>query len=56
MTKTNSTPDQRNDTRIGKKSYEKPTFQYEDVFVTSALSCAKAIDQSTCMFQSPKSS
>jgi hypothetical protein len=39
-----------------KKNYEKPSFQYEEVFVTSALSCAKAIDQSTCMFQAPKSS
>ena len=40
----------------GKKPYERPSFQYEDVFVTSALSCAKAIGESTCMFQAPKSS
>ncbi len=26
---------------IGKKPYEKPDFRYEQVFVTSALSCGK---------------
>ncbi len=26
---------------IEKKPYEKPTFRYEQVFVTSALSCGK---------------
>jgi hypothetical protein len=26
---------------IRKKPYEKPTFRYEQVFVTSALSCGK---------------
>lgn len=26
---------------IGKKPYEKPGFRYEQVFVTSALSCGK---------------
>jgi hypothetical protein len=28
-------------TPIAKKPYEKPTFRYEKVFVTSALSCGK---------------
>jgi hypothetical protein len=55
MTKTNANGDGSKDPGT-KKSYEKPAFQYEEVFVTSALSCAKAIDQSSCMFQSPKSS
>jgi hypothetical protein len=40
----------------GKKSYEKPGFRYEEVFVTSALSCTKAINESSCMFSGQKSS
>jgi len=33
----------------GKKPYEKPSFRYERVFVTSALSCGKITDtQSGC--------
>ncbi len=28
---------------IEKKAYEKPSFRYEQVFVTSALSCGKII-------------
>jgi hypothetical protein len=31
-----------------KKSYEKPTFRYEQVFVTSALSCGKLDTQASC--------
>jgi hypothetical protein len=32
-----------------KKPYEKPTFRYEHVFVTSALSCGKVSPtQATC--------
>jgi hypothetical protein len=31
-----------------KKPYEKPSFRYEDVFVTSALSCTKAPHELTC--------
>jgi hypothetical protein len=34
----------------GKKPYEKPGFRYEEVFVTSALSCTKQPSESTCMF------
>ncbi|MFZ0761263.1 MAG: hypothetical protein WAM69_15050 [Candidatus Sulfotelmatobacter sp.] len=34
---------------IGKKPYEKPGFRYEQVFVTSALSCGKITSsQSGC--------
>jgi hypothetical protein len=33
----------------GKKTYEKPTFRFEEVFVTSALSCGKiSSTQSSC--------
>jgi hypothetical protein len=56
MTVNHSSPEDEDESPGGKKPYEQPRFQYEDVFVTSALSCAKAFDQSTCMFQSPRSS
>jgi hypothetical protein len=56
MTMDHSSRQGQEDTAGEKKNYEKPSFQYEEVFVTSALSCAKAIDQSTCMFQAPRSS
>ncbi len=38
---------------IRKKPYEKPGFRYERVFVTSALTCSKAGDQSQCMLNPP---
>jgi hypothetical protein len=39
-----------------KKPYEKPSFRYEQVFVTTALSCGKAtITQSNCASQPTKS-
>ncbi|HEY1678062.1 MAG TPA: hypothetical protein VGG04_10175 [Candidatus Sulfotelmatobacter sp.] len=31
-----------------KKPYEKPSFRYEQVFVTSALSCGKTGTQAQC--------
>jgi hypothetical protein len=31
-----------------KKPYEKPTFRFEQVFVTSALSCGKTGTQAQC--------
>jgi hypothetical protein len=31
-----------------KKPYEKPTFRYEQVFVTSALSCTKTGSEGQC--------
>lgn len=37
-----------------KKPYEKPGFRYEQVFVTSALTCSKAGDQSQCMLSTLK--
>jgi hypothetical protein len=44
-----------NDTSIDKpsipvtrKPYEKPSFRYERVFVTSALSCGKTISEGQC--------
>jgi hypothetical protein len=33
---------------IDKKPYEKPGFRYEQVFVTSALTCGKAGTEGTC--------
>lgn len=39
-----------------KKPYEKPSFRYEQVFVTTALSCGKAtITQGNCANQPTKS-
>jgi hypothetical protein len=38
---------------IEKKAYEKPRFRYEQVFVTSALSCSKNSDQSNCVLNPP---
>lgn len=37
-----------------KKSYEKPGFRHEEVFVTSALSCGKSFDQGNCKFVGTK--
>jgi hypothetical protein len=56
MTMNHSSREDEEGAAGGKKNYEKPSFQYEEVFVTSALSCAKAIGESTCMFQAPRSS
>jgi hypothetical protein len=39
-----------------KKPYEKPSFRYEQVFVTTALSCGKAtITDSNCTHEPTKS-
>jgi hypothetical protein len=37
-----------------KKPYEKPSFRYEQVFVTSALSCGKVGNEGQCQFGPPK--
>lgn len=37
-----------------KKPYEKPAFRYEQVFVTSALSCGKIAGSSQICNASPK--
>lgn len=34
-----------------KKAYEKPSFRYEKVFVTSALSCGKVSQSGGCGLQ-----
>ena len=39
-----------------KKTYERPNFRYEEVFVTSALTCAKQPLNRTCMQITPASS
>jgi hypothetical protein len=39
----------------GKKPYEKPSFRYEEVFVTSALTCAK-VSGTSCNLHPPASS
>lgn len=46
MTNENSSPDTSLATK--KKPYEKPSFRYEQVFVTSALSCGKTGTQAQC--------
>ncbi|HYM79616.1 MAG TPA: hypothetical protein VE377_26805 [Candidatus Dormibacteraeota bacterium] len=35
-------------TAISKKPYEKPSFRFEPVFVTSALSCGKTPNEGQC--------
>lgn len=39
-----------------KKAYEKPSFRYERVFVTTALSCGKISGLSASCNSSPKNS
>ena len=47
MATKDSSPDLPNST--GKKPYEKPSFRFEQVFVTTALACGKiTVTQSTC--------
>lgn len=41
-------------TGVAKKAYEKPSFRYEQVFVTTALSCGKAT-QAQCQHVPPLS-
>ena len=41
---------------IAKKPYEKPSFRYERVFVTTALSCGKILGLSQSCNNSPKNS
>lgn len=37
----NETPSETTNTAAAKKPYEKPSFRFEKVFVTTALSCGK---------------
>jgi hypothetical protein len=39
-----------------KKPYQKPSFRYEKVFVTTALSCGKIGPTSSACHQNPKNS
>jgi hypothetical protein len=40
----------------GKKPYEKPSFRYEEVFVTSALTCSKVSGITCNTLPPPRSS
>jgi hypothetical protein len=53
MAMNQSSNDEPRPAAIDKKPYEKPGFRYEQVFVTSALSCSKNGDQSQCMLNPP---
>jgi hypothetical protein len=53
MTKNGSVSGGPGPSEIQKKPYQKPGFRYEQVFVTSALSCSKATDQMICMSNPP---
>lgn len=45
-----------NSSAIVKKPYEKPSFRYEQVFVTTALSCGKVgATQASCTSEPTKS-
>lgn len=39
-----------------KKPYQRPSFQYEEVFVTSALTCSKQPVSAICLLHLPASS
>jgi hypothetical protein len=45
---TDNSSDEKQQTPSAKKPYEKPSFRYERVFVTSALSCGKTGTQAQC--------
>ncbi len=40
----------------GKKPYERPSFRYEEVFVTSALTCSKVSGSVCDQIPTPRSS
>jgi hypothetical protein len=43
----NDSPSDTPRTAVVKKPYEKPSFRYEQVFVTTALTCGKMPNQSS---------
>jgi len=49
-----SSNDELRSPATNKKPYEKPAFRYEQVFVTSALSCGKQAGQSQTCNATPK--
>jgi len=48
MSMNDSSSDQPRTAESVKKPYEKPAFRYEQVFVTSALSCGKIQSEGSC--------
>ncbi len=53
----NDLPSDNARTPAAKKPYEKPAFRYEQVFVTTALSCGKiSITQTNCTSTTLKAS
>ncbi|HVI78135.1 MAG TPA: hypothetical protein VM715_08210, partial [Candidatus Acidoferrum sp.] len=48
MSSENSSTEKTQADANGKKPYEKPSFRFEKVFVTSALSCGKTGTQAQC--------
>jgi len=56
MNTSSSEGEGRGTAAFGKKTYEKPGFRYEEVFVTSALTCAKQPLTLNCMHILPASS
>jgi hypothetical protein len=49
MTADHSSSEEQDAPSRAKKSYEKPGFRYEEVFVTSALACTKVTGGQGCM-------
>ncbi len=56
MDSNNSASDEVRTPATGKKLYEKPSFRYEQVFVTTALSCGKVLGASAACNSAPKNS
>jgi len=52
----NLSPGDEPEGRVEKRPYEKPSFRYEEVFVTSALTCAKVTGGSCALLLPPRSS
>lgn len=46
---TNDSTSEQSRVSVEKKPYEKPAFRYEQVFVTTALSCGKIATSSACL-------
>jgi hypothetical protein len=52
MAMNHSSSEESRPSAIEKKPYEKPAFRYEQVFVTSALSCGKLASEAACHLNS----
>ena len=55
MTMNHSSSEEPQGAAVEKKPYEKPGFRYEQVFVTSALSCGKTGTEQNCLLSKPLS-